>query len=69
MLTAECLSALGVLCAVHGTIADHFAAGLPPQSALLAQYRGLMADFGLSGLKRLASVPRNNPFTHYGKHP
>lgn len=48
LLTDAGLSALGVLCAVHGALVQAWSAGVTPPAALLAQYRALSGDFGLT---------------------
>lgn len=48
LLTDAGLSALGVLCALHGKIAQLFAAGESPTGHMVAQYRALVNDFGLT---------------------
>jgi hypothetical protein len=39
---------LGHLCALHGKIAQLYAAGEAPTGHMVAQYRGLANDFGLT---------------------
>jgi hypothetical protein len=48
LLTEGGLSALGVLCALHGKIVQLYAAGESPTGHMLAQYRALVNDFGLT---------------------
>jgi len=48
LLTQAGLSALGILCSLHGKIVQLFAAGETPHASLVAQQRGLMNDFGLT---------------------
>jgi len=67
------LSALGVLCSLHGKIVSSFRAGDVPTGSLLAMHRSLSGDFGLtpraaSRLNRQATKPQN-PFTSRGKRP
>jgi len=66
-LAQEVLGPLAVTAALAGQIQDAFAAGLTPQGALIAQYRGLLADLGLSGIKRVREPERENPFRKYNK--
>jgi phage terminase small subunit len=60
------LSALAVLCALHGRLATLWAAGEAPTAALIAGYRALASDFGLTpiaaGKVRPATPQRINPF-------
>lgn len=48
LLTEGGLSALGVMCALHGKIVQLFNAGESPTGHMLAQYRNLINDFGLT---------------------
>jgi len=48
LLTEGGLSALGNLCALHGKLVQLWAAGESPTGHLLAQYRALVNDFGLT---------------------
>jgi hypothetical protein len=48
MLTEAGLSALGVLCALHGELVDQWARRNTPTGHMLAQYRALVNDFGLT---------------------
>jgi phage terminase small subunit len=48
LLTEAGLSALGMLCALHGKICQLYAAGESPTGHMAAQYRGLANDFGLT---------------------
>lgn len=48
LLTTAGISALGVLCALHGKIVQLFAAGESPTGHMVAQYRALVNDFGLT---------------------
>lgn len=48
LLTDAGLSALGVLCALHGKVVQLFAAGEAPTGHMVAQYRNLINDFGLT---------------------
>lgn len=48
LLTEAGLSALAVLCALHGDIVDQWARRISPTGHLLAQYRSLVNDFGLT---------------------
>jgi len=72
LLTAGGLSALGMLCAVHGKLVQLFAAGEPPTAALLSHHRNLTNDFGLTPVaqgkvKPVAERPEANPFERNGR--
>jgi hypothetical protein len=71
VLTEPALSPLAVLCALHGRIVQLWAAGASPNGYLLAQYRHLQNDFGLSpvssGKVHPGTGPSGNPFDRNGK--
>jgi hypothetical protein len=46
------LAAFGQLCALHGKLTQLWAAGETPTGHLLAQYRNLINDFGLTPVAR-----------------
>ncbi len=48
LLTDAGLSALGMLCALHGKLVQLWSAGESPTGHMLAQYRALVNDFGLT---------------------
>lgn len=48
LLTSAGLSALGMLCALHGKLVQLWSAGESPTGHMLAQYRALVNDFGLT---------------------
>lgn len=48
LLTEAGLTSLGHLCALHGKIAQLYAAGESPTGHMMAQYRGIANDFGLT---------------------
>jgi phage terminase small subunit len=48
LLTEGGLSVLGVLCSVHGEIVRQTSVGMMPPAHLVAQYRQLANDFGLT---------------------
>jgi hypothetical protein len=50
-LSEGSLSAFAMLCALHGRIAQAFAADLLPPASLVAQWRALANDFGLTALE------------------
>jgi phage terminase small subunit len=72
LLTEASLSTLGMLCALHGIIVQQYAAGVPPTGHMVAQYRGLANDFGLTPVAQGKVKPGgeekpNNPFTNNGR--
>jgi phage terminase small subunit len=72
LLTEAGLSALGVLCALHGTLVQQFSAGMQPTGHIVAQYRALVNDFGLTPVAQGKVKPSgdekpNNPFAKNGK--
>lgn len=48
LLTEAGLGVLGVLCALHGKLQQLYAAGESPTGHMIAQYRALANDFGLT---------------------
>jgi phage terminase small subunit len=52
LLTDANVSALGQLCALHGKLVQLWSAGETPTGHLLAQYRNLINDFGLTPIAR-----------------
>ncbi|WP_406828693.1 hypothetical protein [Microbulbifer sp. ARAS458-1] len=48
LLTEGCLSPLAHLCALHGKIVQQYAAGAAPTGHIIAQYRALAGEFGLT---------------------
>lgn len=74
LLTAAGLSALGMLCALHGKLVQLYSAGESPNSAMLGQYRGLINDFGLTPVAQgkvrpAAHEEEANPFARNGTRP
>lgn len=72
LLTEAGLSALGMLCALHGKIVQLFHAGECPVASMMAQYRNLINDFGLTPVaqgkvKPVGEKPEDNPFKRNGK--
>lgn len=73
LLTEAGTSALAMLCALHGKIVQLYAAGEAPLASMMAQYRGLINDFGLTpvaqGKVRPAGEERaaGNKFARNGK--
>lgn len=74
LLTEAGLSALGQLCALHGSLVQQWAAGLPPNASMVSQYRGLANDFGLTPVAQgkvrpHGDKPVENEFTNNGRKP
>lgn len=72
LLTEAGLSALGMLCALHGKLVQLWAAGEAPVASMVAQYRSLINDFGLTPVAQgkvrpVASEAQANPFAKNGK--
>ncbi len=67
LLTKAGCSAFGVMCALQGKIIQLFAAGECPTGHMLAQYRNLVNDFGLTPVaqgkvKSVEPGKKKNPF-------
>ena len=74
LLTEGGLSALAMLCALHGKLVQEWQAGITPRAALLREHRNLGNDFGLSpvaqGKVRMGEAkPAGNRFTTNGRRP
>jgi phage terminase small subunit len=73
LLTEASLGALGVLCAIHGEIVDLWSRRVSPTGHLLAQYRNLSNDFGMTPISRSkvrTDAPHQpNLFSQNGKRP
>ena len=72
LLTEAGLSALAMLCALHGQIVQLYISGECPTGHLSAQYRNLLNDFGLtpvaqSKVNPISSSEKENPFAKFGK--
>ena len=72
LLTVAGCSALGTLCSLHGKIVQLFAAGECPTGHMLAQYRNLINDFGLTPaaqgkVKSVGPEKKENTFARNGK--
>ena len=68
LLTEGGLSALGQMCALHGKIVQLYAAGESPNASMVAQYRALANDFGLTPVAQgkvrpSGEAPKDNPFS------
>lgn len=76
MLTPSNLQPLAVLCASFGRIVQQYAAGSAPSASDLAQYRGLVTEFGLTPMSQNRLKPtdgggkeKQNRFSRFGKRP
>lgn len=74
LLTEASISVFGNLCALHGKLVKLWSAGESPTGHMLAQYRALVNDFGLTPVARgrvklLAETRKENPFDRNGKPP
>lgn len=74
LLTEAGLSALGHMCALHGKLNQLWAAGEAPNASMLAQYRGLANDFGLTPVAQgkvrpHGDTPAENEFSGNGRKP
>lgn len=72
LLTEAGTSALGMLCALHGKLVQLWAAGEAPVASMVAQYRNLINDFGLTPVaqgkvKPVGEEPASNKFSNRGK--
>ena len=72
LLTEAAISTLGMLCSLHGKIVQLYAAGESPNGHMMAQYRGLANDFGLTPVAQGKVKPsgeerKSNPFAQNGK--
>src|SRR4051812_19442358 len=52
LLTEANLSALASLCAIHGIMVTHWAANSFPPSSLIAQFRQLCSEFGITPMSQ-----------------
>ena len=74
LMTEAGTAALGHLCALHGKLVQLWAAGESPTGHMLAQYRALVNDFGLTPVaqgkvKPLGTQEKGNRFAERGKRP
>ncbi len=72
LLTEAGLSAFGMLCSLHGKLVQLWAAGEAPVASMVAQYRNLINDFGLTPVaqgkvKQVGAEPAGNKFSNNGK--
>lgn len=73
LLSEGALGPLAILCALHAVLAQATSTGATPKASLVAQFRALSGDFGLTlaGAQRLkpltsAAAARANPFAVFG---
>lgn len=57
LLTEADLPILGLLCSLHGKLVQLWAAGECPTGAMIAQYRALANDFGMTPVSRSKVKP------------
>lgn len=74
LLTEGGLSALGMLCSLHGKIVQLYAAGEAPNANMIGQWRSITNDFGLTPaaqgrVRAVAAEPTGNKFANRGKPP
>jgi phage terminase small subunit len=72
LLTEGGLTTLGVMCSLFGKICQLYAAGESPTGHMIAQYRGLANDFGLTPVAQGKVKPsgekeKGNRFASNGK--
>lgn len=72
LLTEGGISTLAHLCALHGKIVQLYAAGESPNASMVAQYRAIANDFGLTPVAQgkvrpSGEKPKENPFSRNGK--
>lgn len=72
LLTEGGLSAFGMLCSLHGKLVQLWSAGESPTGHMVAQYRNLINDFGLTPVAQgkvtpVSKEPEANPFLRNGQ--
>lgn len=72
LLTEVNLSALANLCAIHGVMVTAWAAGGFPPAAIIAQFRQLCSEFGITPMsqgriKAPGAAPEQNKFSSNGR--
>lgn len=72
LLSEGGMSAFGMLCALHGKLVQLWSAGESPTGHMVAQYRNLINDFGLTPVaqgkvKPVGKEPEENPFKRNGR--
>ena len=71
LLTEAGLGPLGMLCALHGKLVQMWSAGMEPTGHMLAQYRSMVNDFGLTPVaqtKVRASGDSSKPGNKFAKN-
>lgn len=74
LLTEAGISALGQMCALHGKLVQLWSAGEAPNASMVAQYRALANDFGLTPVAQgkvrpHGAEPAENEFSSNGRKP
>lgn len=74
LLTEASLSALGMLCSLHGKLLQLWSVGETPSGHMLAQYRLLANDFGLTPVAQGrvsagTAKTRGNRFSRFSRPP
>lgn len=74
LLTEAGVSALAMLCSVHGQLVACYVAGREPSTSLLQTYRGMVSDFGLTPItqgkvKPVGEKDSGNRFGSNGRRP
>lgn len=72
LMTEAGLSAFGTLCSLHGKLVQLWSAGEAPVASMVAQYRNLINDFGLTPVaqgkvKQVGDDPKPNRFSGNGR--
>ena len=72
LLTEAGLSALGMLCALHGNIVQMYAAGVVPTASMIGTLRNMSNDFGLTPVaqgkvKPVGETDKGNRFAKNGQ--
>ncbi|MBH2010059.1 MAG: hypothetical protein I8H71_10200 [Xanthomonadaceae bacterium] len=69
LINPALVSVLGHVCCLHGSIARTLAAGAMPKPALVAQYRLLLNDFGLTPAARdKVATPRADAANRFARN-
>lgn len=72
LLTEGGLSALAMLCALHGNLVQMWTAGVKPTGHLIAQWRSLYNDFGLTpaaqGKVKAIGETEGQPANRFGRN-
>ena len=74
LLTEAAVSTLAMMCALHGKIVQMYLAGESPTGSMIAQYRNLANDFGLTPVaqgrvKTAGATESTNPFARHVPRP